>query len=103
MSNTPFFPGTGHDLGLFHSIVLGIEAWGIWRNLEEAGIRPYPSLWDPPGSKQPLEGQVTRDLWALHCLHSLSALSSLPLPTLLPHMLVTAATINHSPCSLPLY
>lgn len=50
-----------------------------------------------------VEGQVTTDLWALHCLHPLRALTSLPRPALLLHMLVTAETINHSPCSLPLY
>lgn len=33
----------------------------------------------------------------------LGSQAPLPLPVLLPHTLVTAVTINHSPCSLPLY
>lgn len=48
-----------------------------------------------PGARGPLGASLSPS--------PLGSPVSLPLPTLLPHTLVTAVTINHSPCSLPLY
>lgn len=44
MSRFTFLPHTGHDLGLFQSIVGKTEAWGKGRILEESGSGPSPTL-----------------------------------------------------------
>lgn len=65
--------------------------------------RTHPLLWGPQGSRQPLEGQVTGTCGCFTVSIPPRLSASLPLPARLPHTLVTAVTINHSPCSLPFY
>lgn len=87
-------------LGLLHSIVWKPEGGGRWRIHQEAGGGPVPPHRVPAdpggaGDQGPLGASLSPA--------SLSSQASLPLPSRPPHRLVTAVTINHSPCSLPLY